>query len=153
MDWKEILMNDSKLLDDFEKHGTPLSDSESSGYLIPSRSTGEAPEFNIEKVKCEVCYEIIGKIIMENFKVPMTGHMFISKDSKHGYPRPFVHDFDWVDLRCPICRHRPFLNENFFINEKNEKCGNTFECDVCGKFLKNKLALYGHRNAHLEKKT
>ena len=141
----------------FEEDGTPLSrpSGKQGANLVAAPDTGEEDELVIETVKCEICSEVIGKCKMENFAVPMTGFMFISKDSKHGYPRPFVRDFPWVDLRCPICHNRPFKNENFFMNAEDERCGNSIECDVpgCGKFLKNKLALYGHRSAaHRSKK-
>jgi hypothetical protein len=154
MDWRGILMQDLELSEQFEKDGLPLSEhsGKQGGHLIPAPNIGEKPEFHIEKVKCQVCFEVIGKILMEDFEVPMRGFMFRSKDSKHGYPRPFPRDFTWEDLRCPICNKRPFYNENYFVNEKNEKCGLTEVCEDCGKYFKNKLSLYGHKGqVHKEK--
>jgi len=102
-------------------------------------------EFAIEKVICEICTEIIGKCDMSKFAAPMTGDMFIPKDHKHGYPAPFILNENWRDLRCPVCKFRPFESPNYFYNEKDEKCGWTDICPDCGQGFKNYLALSGHR--------
>lgn len=138
-------MNDSEQCD-FTEFDRPLSrhSGKQGGHLIKVSDEGTQDEFQIEQVKCQVCFEIIGKCVMENFDIPMKGSMFISKDTKHGYPPPFPRDFEWKDLRCPVCLKRPFFDEHYFLNEKNERCGHGVQCELCGKFFKNKLGLYGH---------
>jgi hypothetical protein len=102
-------------------------------------------EFRIEKVKCEICFEIIGKCDMSKFSAPMTGNMFLPKDHKHGYGPPFILNEPWEDMKCPYCRHRPFLNPNFFLNEKGRACGYLHECEKCGAGFENRFALSGHK--------
>ena len=109
-------------------------------------------EFRIETLKCEICHEFIGKCDMSKFSVPMNGSMFISKDHFHGYPAPFYgHAHEWLELKCPICKNRPFVSPNYFTNTDNEKCGNTHECQKCGKAFPTAFGLAGHNGvAHKE---
>jgi hypothetical protein len=142
-------MSESELLNQFQEDGHSLIKAGTHGGNRQKRlCDGEDCEFQIEQVKCEICFEIIGKCDMANFKTPMSGEIFISKDHKHGYPAPFYgHAHEWLELRCPICNNRPFLSKNFFHNEKDEKCGLTFECPTCGEGFKSSLALAGHKGA------
>jgi hypothetical protein len=129
-------------LEQFEKDGKNLN--RQAGHRRPK--TGEDEEFRIETVRCDICFSIIGKCDMSKFDVPMTGTMFISKDHKHGYPAPFYgRNFDWMELRCPICNKRPFTSRNYFHNRDGEKCGFTYECPICEKGFINGLALAGHK--------
>lgn len=108
----------------------------------------DAPEaFNMEFVRCEICLQIIGRINMEHFDAPMTGAMFLSKDAKHGYPAPFHPSLTWRNLKCPYCGWRPFIHEHKFLNDKEEWCGYTIECDEpdCGAYFKSVYALSGHK--------
>ena len=105
-------------------------------------------EIDIQLVQCEVCREIIGKIDIANFKPPLHGSMFLAKDVKHGYPLPFHFSLSWVELRCPVCRKRPFYSKNYITNEKGEQMGYTHECSICQEGFLNSQALNGHMNVH-----
>ena len=111
-----------------------------------SRPTdGEEEEFRIETVRCEICGEFIGKCDMSKFSAPINANMFISKDHKHGYPAPFYgQNLDWIDIRCPICKKRPFISYNYFRNLEGKKCGNIHECSTCGKGFPTALGLNVH---------
>jgi hypothetical protein len=153
-------MSESELFKQFEEDGYSRTkqrteDSPERGDTIRTRSTGgEEAEFRIELVKCEICREIIGKCDMSKFESPMHGALFISKDHKHGYPAPFYAlDDEWLELRCPICRKRPFLTKNYFMNEKDIPCGNVWVCEECNQGFAKKEALWGHKStAHRREK-
>jgi hypothetical protein len=110
--------------------------------------TAEPPELDIQVVVCEVCFEVIGKIDMSTFKPPIHGSMFLAKDKKHGYPKPFHESLAWEDLRCPMCRTRPFHSRNYIMNDMGEYIGFLFECEIYDKGFISKLALGGHKNSH-----
>ena len=129
-------------LEQFEQDGKNLNRQQGN-----SRPTfGEDAEFYVETVKCEICDSFIGKCDMSKFSVPIDGSMFIPKDHKHGYPAPFYgHATEWMELRCPICNRRPFLNQNYFLNIDDEKCGNVYECPDCDSAFPTILGLNGHK--------
>ena len=102
-------------------------------------------EFKIEFVKCEICFEIIGRVDLVDFEAPMSGKMFLSKSAKHDYPPPFIGDVEWQFMQCPYCHRRPFVHQHKFLNDRDEWCGYSFDCDECGKFYKTKFALIGHK--------
>ncbi len=105
----------------------------------------EVPKpLQIEFVMCEICFEIIARVNMEDFEVPMVGKIFLSKDAKHNYPDPFPPTLDWMHMKCPYCRWRPFLHQHKFINDKEEWCGYLFECKNCGVAYDNHHGLMGH---------
>ena len=70
-----------------------------------------APD-TIVDVYCEICEERIAQVRVGDLKYPMTGAMFQSPDTHHGYPAPFEPSTDWEYLRCPHCHFRPFLCED-----------------------------------------
>jgi hypothetical protein len=113
---------------------------------------GNEDELCIEKVKCEVCHEIIAKCDMANFDTPMRGSMFMTCDPKHGRPEPFHPSLFWEELRCPYCNKRPFLHREKFINEQNEWCGFPYAC-TCGKGYGKRQALMGHQKSCKEHKS
>lgn len=69
------------------------------------------PEHLSEWVKCEICTHNLGFINEARVGVPITGGMFTSPDPIHGFPDPFPPSIDWIDMRCPMCRKRPFLKD------------------------------------------
>ena len=65
------------------------------------------------KVKCDICFEIIGTIDTDTIKLPLKASMFLSPDPWHGFDPPFLPGQVWEDFRCPYGRvHRPFIVEN-----------------------------------------
>ena len=61
------------------------------------------------QVKCDVCFEIIALADIDKLVQPISGAMFMSPDTLHGFPDPFHPDLDWEHMRCPYCRTRPFM--------------------------------------------
>ncbi len=62
-------------------------------------------------VICEICSEKIAMVETEKLSLPITGMMFKSPDSVHGYPEPFHPMLTWEPMRCPYGPHRPFTVE------------------------------------------
>lgn len=149
--WKGIQMQDSELCKVMEADqiSRPVSIGKGATRNVPVRE-GEEPEFHIEKVMCCICKTVIGTCDMTKFEAPIHGSLFLPKDHKHKYPPPFVRDFPWAELRCPMCNNRPFDSYNYFYNDKNEKCGLTVECPDCGRGFRNEQGLLGHKT-HCEK--
>ena len=58
------------------------------------------------QLQCDICREVIGKFDPETLSMPLNGRMFEPKT--HQYPHPFP-PVDWIEMRCPICRKRPFI--------------------------------------------
>lgn len=58
---------------------------------------------------CEVCGEDLGFFNTQTLGSPMTGAMFTSLDPERDFPRPFPVELEWIDLKCPYCRTRPFI--------------------------------------------
>jgi hypothetical protein len=69
------------------------------------------------KVICEICSETIG-IALPSISFPMIGRMFGSFDTWHGYPPPFEPDVCWEFMMCPVCRHRPFIEQNRILTDE-----------------------------------
>ena len=59
------------------------------------------------KVKCEICGFVLGTVDPDKLKKPLTGAMFGSI-SPGQFPAPFPPAVDWMWIRCPMCRKRPF---------------------------------------------
>jgi hypothetical protein len=109
----------------------------------------EEPEpFNIINVQCEVCKEHIGKIDIANLVPPLKGSDFFAKNQKNGYPPPFHPSLTWEDLRCPMCRKRPFYQRCSVIDMEGERHGFLHECPVCFKGFKKIEGLNGHIRTH-----
>ena len=66
-------------------------------------------------VKCEICQEIIAELDIANTHMPIKGSMFLSADVHHGRPAPFYPEHDWLLIRCPICKWRPFLQQDSVV--------------------------------------
>jgi len=151
MAWKETQMNDSELCSIFE--ADKRSETVETGKGATREKAiheGEEEEFRVEKVMCSSCKEIIGTCDMSKFEAPMHGSIFLGKDNKHGYPPPFYMDFEYHQLKCPVCNRPPFRSPNWFENQRGEHCGLTIECPDCGKGFKNSQGLVGHK-PHCEK--
>ena len=61
---------------------------------------------------CEICTHRLGYCDPARMDNPMRGSDFTSPDQAHGFPAPFPGVLTWLDLRCPMCRRRPFLRED-----------------------------------------
>lgn len=67
------------------------------------------------KVKCDICFMVIGIIDLSAIKLPLDSSMFLSPDPYHGFDPPFLPGQTWEDFRCPYGRvHRPFIKEGTF---------------------------------------
>ena len=99
-------------------------------------------------VKCEICYTDFARIEEEDIKPPLHGNLFRPIHEGRGMANPFLWDAPWVDLRCPVCKKRPFINPNRIMDHKREYHGYSFECPQCHEFFKNAQALAGHKNKH-----
>lgn len=75
-------------------------------------------EFDIEFVKCEICFEVIGKVRLDLAKVPLSSGQIMPKSSN--YPPIQYGDAEWTYIQCPYCHKRPFYNKDSFVNEKGE---------------------------------
>ncbi len=122
------------------------------------------------KVICEICNEYIAQVENGDVTVPMTGRMFKTPDSYHGYDPPFLPDTTWEDMRCGYCNQRPFTERDGFLTDGGYITVKPIEimpvtevdspvadepvihkCDVCGKVCKTGPALRGHMSIHAQK--
>jgi hypothetical protein len=55
---------------------------------------------------CEICYSAIAQF--EQVHQPLSGSMFTSPNPVREIPAPFGAEQAWDDMRCPVCRRRPF---------------------------------------------
>lgn len=127
-----------------------------------------------ERIRCEICAEIIATIDPDTIKDPFSGRDFGSVDPVHGMPPPWHPDLTWVDMKCPYGPHRPFLHpgrlllENGEYLELNGRGGSppsspatdggeatglpgpdlappsTLTCEICGKECESKAGLAVH---------
>lgn len=66
-------------------------------------------------LKCELCSAEIGLFDPEVVRFPIKGHMFESIDERHGFPPPFHPSMTWEEMRCPMCRYRPFYTKDSIL--------------------------------------
>jgi len=69
-------------------------------------------------VRCEICDHWLATVDTDTLSLPIDSSMF--KPPGIGYPDPFPFDFSigWVDMRCPVCRKRPFIEEGTFKTDR-----------------------------------
>ncbi len=68
------------------------------------------------KVKCEICGFVLGTVDPDKLKKPLTGAMFDSI-SPGQFPAPFPPTVDWMWIRCPMCRKRPFQFDDRVVSD------------------------------------
>lgn len=62
-----------------------------------------------ERIRCEICQEVIATIDKATIEAPIRGDMFDSPDPGHGFLPPFGPDANLDSMFCPYCLKRPFL--------------------------------------------
>ena len=68
------------------------------------------------RVMCCLCDEAIAAVRLEDLRYPITGGMFGSPDTDHGYPAPFDASLTWEHMMCPHGRiHRPFVKNSIGV--------------------------------------
>ena len=66
-------------------------------------------------VFCDICGYKIAKIDTENIEFPMKGKMFESPYPAYKIPPPFYPDAEFIYMKCPICRNRPFFSDRLIL--------------------------------------
>lgn len=81
-------------------------------YIAPYQAEYKKLKDVVLEVQCEICFEHIATVAVRDLNYPLTGAMFGSPDKFHGIPVPFYPAFQWSELQCPHCNHRPFTYNN-----------------------------------------
>ena len=106
-----------------------------------------------KKFSCEYCYQPIGYVDMAKLDTPMTPGMFYSLYPDNGVPDPFHPSLTWRDFRCPYCRLRPFLNEDYLsliddagnMSRIKAQKAEVFSCPDCGREYQHRSSLVRHK--------
>ncbi|MBC8184293.1 hypothetical protein H8E88_24625 [candidate division KSB1 bacterium] len=77
--------------------------------------------------------------------------MFKSPASHRGIPPPFHFSMDWLEMRCPWCRKRPFLHQHKFMGTDGKYYGNVHECNYCPRNFTTASGLAIHTKTHERK--
>jgi hypothetical protein len=103
---------------------------------------------------CAICFERISQADPDELCVPLMGSMFKSPDPHHGVPDPFPPDQTWEDFKCPVCRHRPFIDPGQVLTRVEDSIGELFEpmfLDYCG--LQRASKDFDEQMIHIEPET
>ena len=102
------------------------------------------------KLLCAYCFEPIATIKVNELSVPFKPEMFKSIDSVHEIPPPFPEGVEWIDMKCPICKLRPFYSEDRITiqddsGKRDIKISDGFKCDICGNIYQHESSLIRHK--------
>jgi hypothetical protein len=71
------------------------------------------------RIKCEICGFVLGTVDPDKLREPIMGGMFESI-SPGQFPAPFPVTCEWMWIRCPMCRKRPFQFKDRVVMENGK---------------------------------
>ncbi len=70
---------------------------------------------------CDICKQPIATVDRKTVHAPITGDRLKSPMPKAGVPELIPDGVAWVNMRCPRCHTRPFLNDHTLTTDQFEK--------------------------------
>lgn len=108
--------------------------------------------FEIAKVKCEICGNIIARCRVDQLLERDLSEGFRGSDFmpvKPDWPFQWPNRIDWIWMKCPYCKKRPFYYKAMFTDENGDKKGWIIPCtkELCPESFDRKQKI----NYHIKK--
>jgi DNA-directed RNA polymerase subunit RPC12/RpoP len=68
----------------------------------------------LTKVFCDICNSHIADVNAKKLSIPIDPQLFKSIMPGRA-PDPFIVAKEWLDIRCPYCRKRPFIEPDEIV--------------------------------------